>query len=57
MATLAGEILAQTIRGQADRFDLLSRLPVPAFPGGSRFRTPLLILAMTWFALRDRLGI
>ena len=57
MATLAGEILAQTIRGQAERFDLLSRLPVPAFPGGSRFRTPLLILAMTWFALRDRLGI
>jgi gamma-glutamylputrescine oxidase len=30
---------------------------VPPFPGGAAFRAPLLTLAMTWYSLRDRLGI
>jgi gamma-glutamylputrescine oxidase len=34
---------------------LLEDLKVPAFPGGDRFRDPLLFLALNWFALRDRL--
>jgi len=57
LATLAGEIIAQTIAGQAERFDVLSRVPVMPFPGGRMFSTPILTLAMTWFSLRDRLGI
>ena len=57
LATLAGEIIAQTIAGQAERFDTLSRVPVMPFPGGRMFSTPILTLAMTWFSLRDRLGI
>lgn len=55
MATLAGEIAAEAIAGQAERFDILARVPGGAFPGGSALRSPLLALAMAWFALRDRL--
>ena len=57
LATLAGQIIAQTIAGQSERFDVLSRVPVMPFPGGRMFSTPILTLAMTWFSLRDRLGI
>jgi gamma-glutamylputrescine oxidase len=32
-------------------------VPAPAFPGGAALRSPLLVLAMTWFSLRDRLGL
>lgn len=56
-ATHAGWLMAQAIQGQAEGFDTLSRVPAPRFPGGPRMRSPLLMLAMTWFALRDRLGI
>jgi len=56
-AVHAGLLLAEAVRGQAERFDVMAKLPLPAFPGGPALRTPLLVLAMTWFALRDRLGI
>lgn len=32
------------------------RIITKADLGGAMFRTPLLALAMNWFALRDRLG-
>ncbi len=57
MATLGGQILAEAVTGTAGRFDAFERLKIPAFPGGDRLRFPLLVLAMTWFSLRDRLGI
>jgi len=57
MATMAGRILAEAIGGQMARFDCMARLPVPRFPGGAALRHPILVLAMTWFALRDRLGV
>lgn len=57
MATLAGKVLAEATRGQADRFDLMAGLPQPRFPGGAALRWPMLVLAMTWFSMRDRLGI
>lgn len=57
LATLAGQILAETVAGQTDRFDLMARLPLPRFPGGPALRSPLLVLAMTWYSLRDRLGL
>jgi gamma-glutamylputrescine oxidase len=57
LATLAGQVMAEAVAGQAGRFDVMARIPCPPFPGGARLRTPLLALAMSWFALRDRLGI
>ena len=56
-ATHAGQLLAAAIGGQASGFDAMASLPTPRFPGGPGFRTPLLIAAMSWFALRDRLGL
>ncbi|MCC5983281.1 MAG: FAD-binding oxidoreductase [Rhodobacteraceae bacterium] len=57
LATLAGRVMAEAVAGQSERFDLMARLKLPAFPGGAALRNPLLVLAMTWFSLRDRLGI
>ncbi len=56
-ATHAGQLMALAIQGQAEGFDTLSRVPAQPFPGGPALRTPLLAMAMTWYALRDRLGI
>ncbi len=55
LATLGGKLAAEAIAGQAERFDLMASVPTPAFPGGAALRWPLLVLAMVWFSLRDRL--
>ena len=57
MATLAGRILAEALDGQSPDFDLMARHAPPSFPGGGGLRAPLLALAMTWYGLRDRLGL
>ena len=56
-ATHAGQLMALAIRGQSDGFDTMARLPISPFPGGAALRSPLLVLAMTWYAMRDRLGL
>lgn len=56
IATLAGKLLAEAIEGDTSRFDVMASIPAKAFPGGRRLRHPTLVLAMSWFALRDRLG-
>lgn len=53
----AGKLMAEAVRGQAERFDVFASLPTPAFPGGTMLRAPLLAAAMSWYALRDRLGL
>ncbi len=55
MATMAGKLVGEALQGQMERFDIISRLPTPKFPGGASLRWPLLPLALTWYALRDRL--
>ncbi|MEX0282520.1 MAG: NAD(P)/FAD-dependent oxidoreductase [Arenibacterium sp.] len=55
-ATHAGFLMAEAIKGDADGFDTMSRIPTLPFPGGAALRSPLLVLAMTWYSLRDRLG-
>ena len=55
-ATHAGLLMAKAIAGDSDGFDTMSAIPTRPFPGGSFARTPLLALAMSWYALRDRLG-
>ncbi|MFN4159985.1 MAG: NAD(P)/FAD-dependent oxidoreductase [Gemmobacter sp.] len=57
LATMAGKVLAEAVAGQAGRFDLMAGLPQPRFPGGVGLRWPLLVLAMTWYSLRDRIGL
>ena len=57
MATLAGKLMADAVKGDAAGFDLMASLPQPRFPGGAALRAPLLVLAMSWYAMRDRLGL
>ena len=56
LAGIAGKVMAEVVAGDTGRFDALTKLPVPGFPGGSAFRAPLLTLAMTWYGMRDRIG-
>jgi gamma-glutamylputrescine oxidase len=56
MATLAGRLLSEAVAGQAERFDVMAGLPIHRFPGGPSMRWPMLVIAMTWYSLRDRLG-
>lgn len=56
-ATHAGKLIANAISGQSDGFDTMAAIPTTPFPGGSALRSPLLALAMTWYSLRDRLGV
>jgi gamma-glutamylputrescine oxidase len=55
LAPYFGRLLAQAVLGQMEGYDLVSRLPVPHFPGGRALRWPLLTAAMSWYALRDKL--
>jgi gamma-glutamylputrescine oxidase len=52
---IAGQLVAETIAGQAERFDLFTKLRHRDFPGGPALRTPALMLAMLWFRLKDLL--
>ncbi|MBU6425721.1 MAG: FAD-binding oxidoreductase [Rhodospirillales bacterium] len=52
---LAGKLAAEVVAGQAERFDVFTRIPHARFPGGALLRTPALLLATTWFRLRDML--
>jgi gamma-glutamylputrescine oxidase len=47
--------MAEAVQGAAGRFDLMASIRQPRFPGGTALRWPLLVLAMHWYALRDRL--
>ncbi len=50
---MAGQVMAEAIAGQAERFDCFARIPHRPFPGGM-LRTPALALAMLWYRLRDQ---
>ena len=55
LSNFVGKLYAETVAGNRDRLKLFEELKIPPFPGGRRFRAPLLFLALNWFALRDRL--
>jgi gamma-glutamylputrescine oxidase len=57
LSGMAGRVMAEAVMGQENGLTTFEALPVPRFPGGTALRAPLLTLAMTWFSLRDRLGI
>ncbi|MDE8349498.1 MAG: FAD-binding oxidoreductase [Acidocella sp.] len=52
---LAGKLVAEAIAGQAERFDVFAKIPHARFPGGRRLRVPALLLATSYFRLRDML--
>jgi len=55
LANFTGKLWAEAVCGNRDRLHLFKDLNVPPFPGGRRFRKPLLTLALSWYALLDRL--
>lgn len=55
LANLYGKLMAEAIRGQSERYDLLARIRHLPFPGGS-FRLPMLVAAMAWYRLKDALS-
>jgi len=55
LSNFFGKLYAETVAGNRDRLKLIEDLKISAFPGGRRFRAPLLFLALNWFALRDRI--
>lgn len=50
---LAGKLLAEAVAGQAERFDIFAKIPHARFPGGRFLRMPSLVLATSWYRLRD----
>jgi gamma-glutamylputrescine oxidase len=55
LTSLAGKLVAEAVAGTAERFDLMASIAPPPFPGGRSLRSPLYVLGMLWYALRDRL--
>ncbi|MBY3106081.1 FAD-binding oxidoreductase [Rhizobium laguerreae] len=54
LSNYCGKLYAETVLGKSRDLDLFTSLDIPAFPGGPRMRAPLLFLALSWFALRDK---
>lgn len=52
---VAGQILAETIAGTAERFDVLSKLKTMRLPGAAMFPRQLVALGMIYYGLKDRL--
>ncbi len=55
LANFCGKLYADLLTGGSEDLEAMRSLNIPAFPGGTRFRAPLLFLGLTWFSLRDRL--
>ncbi|GGA78648.1 oxidoreductase [Brucella endophytica] len=55
LANFMGRLYAETVAGNRERLKLFEDLNLPPFPGGSSLRAPLLFLAMSWFALVDKI--
>ena len=52
---MAGKLVAESIAGQAERFDLLAKIKHHPFPGGKLMRTPALVLGMLYYQIKDLL--
>ena len=55
LTQIAGKLVAEAVAGTAERFDVLAGLRHRAFPGGTAFRHPLLVLGMLYYTLRDKI--
>jgi gamma-glutamylputrescine oxidase len=54
LSNYTGRLYAESVTGNFDGLRPFKDLKIPAFPGGRRFRAPLMFLALNWYALRDR---
>lgn len=54
LSNYCGHLYGQAVLGKSTDLDLVRDLNIRAFPGGTALRAPLLFLALSWFALRDR---
>lgn len=54
---LAGRLISEVLRGDAERFDAFARLPHYPFPGGRNMRIPLTAMGAAYYSIRDRLGM
>jgi gamma-glutamylputrescine oxidase len=54
---IAGKVIAETLRGQAERFDAFASLPHYPFPGGRLFRVPFTAMGAWYYTMRDKLGV
>lgn len=50
---LAGKLIADAIRGDAEKLDVFARIPHRPFPGGPWLRMPLLMLGTLYSRLQD----
>lgn len=55
MSNYTGRLLAEKFLGSSAQLDLLTELNIKPFPGGSAMRSPLLLAAMTWYSLIDKI--
>lgn len=56
MANMAGKLMADAVAGDAEQFDVFSRIKHRSYPGGTALRAPGLAMAMIYFAMRDLIG-
>ena len=54
---LAGRLISELLRGDAERFDAFAKLPHYPFPGGRSLRIPFTAMGAAYYSLRDRLGV
>ncbi len=54
-ATLAGKLMSEVVAGTLERFEVMAKIPSYPFPGGTLLRWPLLVMAMMYYSLRDKL--
>ncbi|WP_249674477.1 NAD(P)/FAD-dependent oxidoreductase [Pseudomonas abieticivorans] len=54
---LAGKLISEMIRGDAERFEAFASLPHMPMLGGRTFQAPLTAMGAAYYALRDRFGV
>ncbi|WP_251878402.1 NAD(P)/FAD-dependent oxidoreductase [Grimontia kaedaensis] len=54
---LAGRLMSEVLKGQAERFDAFADLPHLPFPGGHLLSVPFSALGAWYYTVRDKFGI
>lgn len=55
LANYSGKLYADMLVGNRSELELFRQLKVGPFPGGAAMRSPLLFLALSWYALMDKI--